>query len=52
MTKKQKFELAWIGKVDVRNIKVEDVADEELLDNLSDTEASAAYAEILSGGEE
>ena len=34
------------GKVDVRNIKVEDVGDEELLDNLSDTEDPPACADL------
>jgi type I restriction enzyme S subunit len=40
------------GKVDVRNIKVEDVADEELVDGLSSTEETPAYAEASAGREE
>ena len=40
------------GKVDVRNIKVEDVAEEELLEDVSDTEEIPAYAEASAGREE
>ncbi len=40
------------GKMDVRNIKVEDVIDEELVENMPDTEEIPAYAEALAGREE
>ncbi len=40
------------GKVDVRSIKVEDITDEELLENMPDTEEIPVYSETLAGREE
>ncbi|MFQ5686060.1 MAG: restriction endonuclease subunit S [Candidatus Scalindua sp.] len=40
------------GKVDVRNIKVEDVAEKELLEDMPDAEETPAYAEASAGREE
>ncbi|MBT3881031.1 MAG: restriction endonuclease subunit S [Candidatus Scalindua sp.] len=40
------------GKVDVRSIKVEDVTDEELLENMPDTEEIPACAEASAGRKE